>query len=159
MKVGMRIQKMSVRQHYVLLLFGLAVLLIALLFGTTMPSVLWISVPIIFSICGVGVIVYWKKPIQDETVRSDSSQVTVYIFAGLYGIIAGFAIKNAIGSTITDIIDKIALTNGDSVSTQFSQIITNLGQSNYEITMFLVFLVTAIPFYHCAIVITEISKS
>ncbi len=28
----------------------------------------------------------------------------------------------------------------------------NLGQSTYEITMFLVFLVTAIPFYHCAMV-------
>ncbi len=42
---------------------------------------------------------------------------TTPIFAGLYGIIAGFAIKNAIESTISDIIDKITPSMGDTVST------------------------------------------
>lgn len=148
----MQFREMPIRRYYGLLVSGLILLIIGLFFGTTNPSLLWITSVFIFIICGVGISSYWKKISEDESEESSSTQVTVYISAGLYGIIAGFAIKNVIESTITGIIDEVSLPIEDTVSTKFSQILLSLQQSPYEISMLFVFLATAIPFYHGAMI-------
>jgi len=79
-------------------------------------------------------------------------KLTLTICHGLYGIIAGFAIKTAIESTVSGVIDKITMTVEDTASTQLSHIIMSLEQNTYEVLMFVVFLATAIPFYHGAMI-------
>ena len=130
---------------------GLVILVIAFFFRTTTPFLIGASL-VIFVICGVGISSYWRKPSVDIAAKSDLTQITVYISAGLYGIIAGFAIKNAIESTIEGIIDPITLSLVDTSSTKLSQIFTGLVQNPYEISMFFVFILTAIPFYHGAMI-------
>ena len=143
---------MSIKQYYGLLVSGLILLIMGLLLGTINPSLLWITSVFIFIICGVGIRSYWKKISEDEAKESSSPQVTVYISAGLYGIIAGFAIKNVVESTIKGIIGEVTQSFEDTTSEQFSQILLSLQQSPYEILMLTVFLATAIPFYHGAMI-------
>ena len=148
----MQFRKMSIKQYYGLLVSGLILLIIGLLLGTINPSLLWITSVFIFIICSVGIRSYWKKISEDEAKESVSPQVTVYISAGLYGIIAGFAIKNVIESTIKGIIGEVTKSFEDTASAEFSQILLSLQQSPYEILMLTVFLATAIPFYHGAMI-------
>jgi len=148
----MQFREMPIRRYYGLLISGLILLIIGLLFGTIYPSLLWITSVFVFIICGVGISSYWKKISEDKSERTDSTQVTVYISAGLYGIIAGFAIKNVIESTITGIIGEVTQSFEDTTSAEFSQILLSLQQNPYEILMLAVFLATAIPFYHGAMI-------
>jgi len=148
----MQFREMPIIRYYGLLVSGLILLITGLLFGTIYPSLLWITSIFIFIICGVGISSYWKKISEDKSERTDSTQVTVYISAGLYGIIAGFAIKNVIESTITGIIGEVTQSFEDTTSAEFSQILLSLQQNPYEILMLAVFLATAIPFYHGAMI-------
>ena len=148
----MQFREMPLRPFYGLLGLGVVLLSIGLFFAETIPSVLWIFSVFIFAICSVGIASCWRKSSQDEAKVVKSTQLPVYISAGLYGIIAGFAIKNAVEHTISGIVGRMTLSYEDTVSTTFSHIISNLLQSPYEISLFFVFLLTAIPFYHGAMI-------
>lgn len=147
----MRFREITLRKYYGLLILGLTLFIIAFFLRTTIPFLIGVSV-VIFVICGIGISSCWRKTGEDKALKSDMTQVTVYISAGLYGIIAGFAIKNAIESTVMGIINQITLTFEDTSSTKLSQILLGLELGTYEVSMFFVFLATAIPFYHGAMI-------
>ncbi len=144
----MQFREMPLRPFYGLLGLGVVLLSIGLFFAETIPSVLWIFSVFIFAICVVGIASYWRKSSKDESEEVKSTQLPVYISAGLYAIIAGFAIKNATEHTILGIVSKMTLSIEDTGSTTFSHIFSHLLQSPYEISLFFVFLLSAIPFYH-----------
>lgn len=147
----MQFLEMSLRQYSSLLLFGVAIFVIAFFLRTT-PPFLSVAIGAILVICAIGIISNWKKTGEDISIKTNLAQITVYISAGLYGIIAGFAIKNAIEITIMGTLNQIIHTLEDTASIKLSQFFIGLGQGTYEISMFFAFLATAIPFYHGAMI-------
>jgi hypothetical protein len=101
---------------------------------------------------------HWNHKVDKmkEDESTNNSAVMIAVTSALYAVIAGFAIKNALSNTFDGIIHQIQNHFPSSTypieGASFSVIINSLSNSQYEIWMGVVFLTTAIPFYHGAMI-------
>ena len=91
----------------------------------------------------------------EKETTTGNSTIMIAVTSALYAVIGGFAIKTALGNTFDGIIHQIQNhfpPNSPIEGASYPIIMDSLSKSQYEIWMGVVFLITAIPFYHGAMI-------
>lgn len=88
---------------------------------------------------------------KSESPDSDRPTLLMNVNVALYAIIAGFAITNSMRFIFDEVKKELPQTVNHS-STSYSVIFEAMYHSQYEIVISAIFLLTAIPFYHGAMV-------
>lgn len=111
------------------------------------------------TISGISIKTHWNYKMiisnEEKETTTGNSTVMIAVTSALYAVIGGFAIKTALGNTFDGIINQIQNhfpQHSPIEGASFAIIMDSLSKSQYEIWMGVVFLVTAIPFYHGAMI-------
>ncbi len=142
----------SKKLSYVLLGIGLISIIIGYFFEFIFESIFYFALILTIILSSIAIIPHWRNDHPDpmSSEGSHSNQFSITVFTGLYAVMGALAITKTVEFTFTKIISSL---NPELVSqTLLSQeIIWNAIQINYSnIILTIIFLVTAIPFYHGA---------
>ncbi len=153
----LRLMKKDEKQFSIILLVGLVLLIIAWIFEFRNEVVFFVcSIGAILS-SGVAITKQWKKPLDIERNLSENQSferptLMISVSAALYAVLAGFAVVTALNYTFTRLVESLRELESDisliSIETMNEAISNNVN----ELIMAGVFLSTAVPFYHGAMV-------
>lgn len=151
------------KRFSIALWLGFISLVIGMYFEFSNEIIFQIGIALSIILCGVALSVYWNKPIMIEkktppttadglSSAFQKSELMISVSAALYAILAGLSIAKTMEFAFEAIID-----NFDNFGSEIQLISSDtmyqiLSSHANEILMASAFLITAIPFYHGAMV-------
>jgi len=140
---------------YVLLPIAFGVLLLGLSLDNFYPNVLFLSAFVTIFLCGIAIVPLWNQVERkgDELNNEKKREITpvfVTVTSALYAVIGGFAVTKAVGYPFGYFGDGLEVTNLEVTLDTLIPLLDELVRLKDKFLIMGVFLVTAIPFYHGA---------